>query len=149
MRLFTRLASIALFASLSVVAFEAAARDIVPAEERIVPFSGDVPACDDPAVLGRIMHRFADRETSFWQSSLTIQGFDRIRDIAMRPWGADFIPRRYCSAQAWMSDGRKRVTYYSVREGLGPIGIGYDVQWCVTGLDRNLAYAPWCRAARP
>ncbi len=29
------------------------------------------------------------------------------------------------------------------------IGWGYGVEWCVVGLDRNLAYAPACSALRP
>jgi hypothetical protein len=29
------------------------------------------------------------------------------------------------------------------------IGSEYGVEWCVAGLDRNWAYNPACRAARP
>ena len=29
------------------------------------------------------------------------------------------------------------------------IGWGYGVEWCVVGLDRNLAYAPACSVLRP
>lgn len=127
----------------------ALARDYVRADERLLAFSGDVPACDDPRVLGRIAKRFAFREARFWHSPLTIDGFEKVRDVALRPWGDSFIPRRFCTAVSQVSDGRKRVVHYSVREALGPIGIGSDVQWCVVGLDRHLAFAPSCRAALP
>ncbi|MGI6246274.1 MAG: hypothetical protein ACOYJQ_10950 [Pseudochelatococcus sp.] len=127
----------------------AAARDHVRAEERVLAFSGNVPACDDPGVLKRIVNRFAFREARFWDSPLTIEGFERVRDVALRPWGEAFIPRRFCTAVSQVSDGRKRVVHYSVREALGPIGIGPDVQWCIVGLDRHLSFAPSCKAALP
>ena len=31
----------------------------------------------------------------------------------------------------------------------GFAGFGQGVEWCVTGLDRNWAYNPGCKAARP
>ncbi len=38
---------------------------------------------------------------------------------------------------------------YSVRENLGLFGRGWNVNWCVAGLDRELSYAPNCKMARP
>ena len=40
---------------------------------------------------------------------------------------------------------------YSVRDGLGIIGADWGIEFCVHGLDRNLAYAysSACREARP
>src|SRR5215218_4782019 len=70
-----------------------------------------VPACEDPAVLGKIAARFAEKERRFWQSELQIVGFDRVHETAFRPWarGApDSIPRRYCSGLALVSDTRTR-----------------------------------------
>ena len=111
-----------------------------------------VPFCEDPAVLGKIMARFAEKERLFWQSDLQIVGFDRIHETAFRPWarGApDTIPRRYCSGQALVSDTRKRQLYYWIGEDTGWIGATWGVEWCVVGLDRNWAYNPGCRMARP
>lgn len=123
--------------------------DLPRAEDRLLPFSGNVPACDDQRVLRQIARRFAHREAHFWQSSLTIQDFERVREVAERPWGDSFIPRRFCTAVSLVSDGYKRTVHYSVREALGPIGIGSNVEWCVVGLDRHFAYAPGCHAALP
>ncbi|MBB3809353.1 hypothetical protein [Pseudochelatococcus contaminans] len=119
------------------------------AEDRIHPFSANIPACDDPGVLRTISSRFAHREAHFWNSPLTVQGFYNVRSVAFRPWGDSFIPRRFCTAQAYLSDGYKRTVNYSVREALGPIGLGSNVEWCIVGLDRNYAFAPACRAALP
>ena len=100
-------------------------------------------------MLATISSRFAERESQFWNSSLQIVEYAQIQPLAWRPWGLDTIPRRYCSAAVTVSDGRRSRIDYSVREDLDFIGNGWGVEWCVLGLDRNLAYAPSCRMARP
>lgn len=118
-------------------------------EDGMWAFPGNPPNCGDLNVLSRIARRFAYREAEFWQSPLTIQQFEGICEVALRPWGEMFIPRRFCTAKVLTSDGRWRVVNYSIRKGLGPIGLGNDVQWCVVGLDRSFVFAPACRAALP
>ncbi len=122
---------------------------VVPAEQRYVPYSGALPACDDPSVLARISDRFAQKESEYWNSPLQIESYDRIEEIGFRANGLAYIPRRYCVARALANDARERTVVYDVEEDLGMIGWGYGVEWCVVGLDRNLAYAPKCSALRP
>ncbi|MDQ0473706.1 hypothetical protein [Labrys wisconsinensis] len=112
-------------------------------------YDGDLPACHDPGVADKIVSRFATKESEYWHSSLTIQLFDRQREIAYRPWGASYIPRRFCTARVMTSDGRYRRVSYAIGEDLGIIGATWGVEWCVAGLDRNLAYAPACKMAQP
>jgi hypothetical protein len=112
-------------------------------------YDGVLPACQDPSVTGKIASRFAENEAEYWNSTLVIQGFDHQREIAFRPWGPDFIPRRFCAARVLTSDGRLRTVDYSIGEDLGVISIGWGVEWCVNGLDRPLAYAPNCKMAQP
>jgi len=125
------------------------AREITPAERRDHSYSASLPGCEDPSVLGQISSDFSTRESRFWASSLTIVGFERVAETAWRPWGLDYIPRRYCTGTVIVSDGYKRRINYSVREKLGFIGIGWSADWCVVGLDRNYAYAPLCKQAQP
>jgi hypothetical protein len=128
----------------------AAARPLVPAERRYSPYNNNVPACDDPAVFERIQGRFHDREAEFWNTGLEILGLAEVKEIGYKSNGEDFIPRRYCIAQAYLNDEKKpRQLSYSINEDLGIIGFGFGVEWCVTGLDRNDAYAPSCKMARP
>lgn len=108
-----------------------------------------VPLCNDPSVFGFISSKFAHKEGEFWNSNLEIVGFERVRETAFRPWGAQAIPRRFCNGVALVSDGRKRAVHYSIVETSGLIGAGWGVEWCVAGLDRNWAYSPACRVARP
>ena len=127
----------------------ASARPIVPAERRYSPYTGELPACDDPGVLDRIRDRFHQKEAEYWDSSLEIVSYDHVAQIGLRTNGRDYIPRRYCRARAYVNDNRKREVIYWIGEDLGMIGWGYGVEWCVVGLDRNWAYGPACRAAYP
>ena len=127
----------------------ALARPITPAEKRYLDYSGELPPCDDPGVLERITSRFQQTESTYWNSTLEIQGYDRVKSIGVRPWGLDHIPRTFCVASAHLNDRSVREVSYSVAEDLGIIGFGYGVEWCVSGLDRNYAYAPNCKMARP
>lgn len=128
-----------------------AREDIEPAEEHTFPFDANIPACQDAGVLEKVSNQFAEKEAKFWNSSLTIVSYDTIERTAWRPWGLDYIPRRFCSATATTSDGIRRKVDYSVRESLGIIGATWGVELCVHGLDRDLsyAYATACRMARP
>jgi hypothetical protein len=85
----------------------------------------------------------------FWNSPLTDHGLWPIHETAFRPWQSDNIPRRYCSADVMLSDGKLRQVHYSITKTGGFAGFGQGVEWCVTGLDRNWAYNPGCKAARP
>jgi hypothetical protein len=136
-RVFVCLAALFVFA-----ASAHAAGIIVPAEERYSSYSGVLPACDDPGVLSTISDRFAQKEGEFWNSSIRLAGFDRVREIG-------YIPRRYCVARSVDAEGKFRPVIYNVGEDLGMIGWGWGVEWCVVGLDRNLAYAPGCSVLRP
>jgi hypothetical protein len=112
-------------------------------------YEGVLPACDDPWPLESIATKFAQKEGRFWNSVLTIQGYERIRETAYRPWAPNTIPRRFCSALALVSDGIKHPIHYSIGETTGLIGSSWGVEWCVVGLDRNMAYSPACKMARP
>jgi hypothetical protein len=112
-------------------------------------YDAHVPLCNDPGVLGRLSSKFAHKEGEFWNSNLEILGIERIRETAFRPWDAQAIPRRFCSGVARISDGTKRPLHYSINETGSWLGVGWGVEWCVVGLDRNWAYNPSCLMARP
>jgi hypothetical protein len=44
---------------------------------------------------------------------------------------------------------RRHAVYYWIGEDTGIIGATWGVRWCVVGLDRNWAYNPACKMARP
>jgi hypothetical protein len=110
-------------------------------------YEGVLPPCE--AGLDTIASAFAQKESRFWNSNLEILGFADIRETAFRPWAEQSIPRRFCSARAQVSDGRWHQVHYFIGEDTGEIGATWGVQWCVVGFDRNWAYNPACRMARP
>jgi len=110
-------------------------------------YDGVLPPCE--AALGTISSRFSEKEGRFWNSDLQIVGFDAVREIAFRPWASQTIPRRFCTAVAMVSDGRRHTVHYSIGEDTGIIGLTWGVECFVVGLDRNWAYNPACKMARP
>jgi len=110
-------------------------------------YDGQLPPCE--AALGKISARFAEKESSFWNSNLQILTYEGVRETAFRPWAEGTVPRRFCSAVATVSDGLKHRVNYSIVEDAGMIGMTWGVEWCVVGLDRDWAYNPACKMARP
>jgi len=110
-------------------------------------YEGRVAPCE--AALSTITSQFHEKESMYWNSSLTITAYGNIHEIAFRPWQSDNIPRRYCSGNAQTSDGVNRIVNFSIIEDGGFAGFGQGVEWCVTGLDRNWANNPGCKGALP
>jgi hypothetical protein len=109
-------------------------------------YDGRVADCQ--AGLSSVTSQFAEKESTFWNSALQITGYANVHETAFRPWQSDNIPRRYCTANAMLSDGKLRTVNYSIIEDGGFAGYGQGVEFCVVGLDRDWAYNPACKAAR-
>ncbi len=110
-------------------------------------YDGDLAFCE--AALGKVSSAFADKESTFWNSALQIVGYDQVHETAFRPWQSENIPRRYCTARAMLNDGKPRTVYYSIIEDGGLASFTDGIEFCVVGLDRNWAFNPACKAARP
>jgi len=110
-------------------------------------YDSQVAPCE--ALLDEVASRFAEKERKFWNSTLAITGFANVREIAFRPWESGTIPRRFCTAKASINDGKVRTVNFSVVEDGGFASYGPGVEFCVVGLDRNWAFNPACRMARP
>lgn len=110
-------------------------------------YDGDMRGCAE--ALGTISQQFAEKESKFWNSALEITGYADVHQVAFRAWASNSIPRRFCTASAMLTDGRARQVHYSIIEDGGFAGFDSGVEWCVVGLDRNWAFNPSCRAAKP
>lgn len=111
-------------------------------------YSGALPSCADEGVQRQIAGAFSAREREYWGSSLTLSPFVHPVELGYRSWGASFVPRRFCAAGVATNDGKLRHVYWNVGEQLG-FALSTGLEWCVTGLDRNHAYSPDCKMARP
>jgi hypothetical protein len=142
---------IALGAAVGLFAFGQAAEAANPLELNFwlsgPKYDGRLKGCE--AALGTITSQFQEKESSYWNSNLTITAYGRIHEIAYRPWQSDNIPRRYCSGDAMTSDGKVHPVHFSIIEDGGFSGYDQGVEWCLTGLDRNWAYKPSCVGAKP
>ena len=112
-------------------------------------YDAEIPPCDSGWVLSDIRGNFGTKERRFWNSDLSIVEVSRVRQVAFRPWAEATVPRRWCAGKVLVSDGKWRPVYYSIVEAGGAIGASWGVEWCVVGLDRNWAYSPRCKMARP
>ncbi len=110
-------------------------------------YDGKLSPCE--SAMSTITSQFRQKESTFWNSSLEITAYGQIHETAFRPWQSDNIPRRFCSADVMLNDGKQHTVHYSIIEDGGFASYGEGVEWCVTGLDRNWAYNPGCKAARP
>ncbi len=149
--LFTLPKSLGLVAALALLVAGSATQAANPLELNFGLFGpkydGRVAECE--RALGTITSQFQDKESTYWNSPLTITAYGRIHETAFRPWQSDNIPRRYCSADVMTSDGKLRQVHYAIVEDGGFAGFSQGVEWCVTGLDRNWAYNPSCKAGKP
>lgn len=112
-------------------------------------FDGAVPECDWGAAQAVIQMKFAQKEAIFWASSQRVEQIEAVSQIALAPWGSQHTPRRYCTGTALMADGARRKISFWIAEDTGPFGLLPGVGYCVHGLDRNQAYSPDCKMARP
>ena len=117
-------------------------------ERRIWPYTADVPACDDPFVLRKIIHDFEKREREFWNTGLFISEFKDVVETGQRIHGLDYTPRRYCKTVGIFGDGHERNVYYNITPDQSIILSGQIIDWCIQGLDRTHVDGPDCRRVR-
>ena len=120
-----------------------------PAERRFSPYVGNVYKCEEPAILGRIQGLFRTTQNAYYKQDLQLTAFDRIRELSLRGNGTAYIPRRYCIARGHFSDNSVHTVIFDIEEGMGIIGVGDGVEYCVVGMDPMFAFAPACSQLRP
>lgn len=108
-------------------------------------------ACEDPYVLNMIYERFRHQAFNLHHDAdLRILDLTGIHEHEYQPFGEDRpIARRYCGGKVALSDGRRRTIWYLIEDGMGFVGLGDNVEFCISGLDRWLVYNGRCRVLRP
>ncbi|KPB02426.1 hypothetical protein [Ahrensia marina] len=120
----------------------AAAADMVYLETQ----SGD---CSDTKVLNTIASRFQIQAREVHHNpDLQISDLNNTYETRFEPEGKSPFARRYCKGQAYMSDGQSRSVWYLLEYGAGFAGIGKNVEFCISGLDRWNVYGAQCNVLR-
>jgi hypothetical protein len=119
-----------------------------PSEQGAWPYNADLPVCDDPIVLRKIIHNFEVREREYWNSGLFINSFTNVIQTGLRVHGLDYTPRRYCKSIGLFSDGVERDIFYNISPDQSVILSGQVIDWCIQGLDRTHVDGPNCQRVR-
>jgi hypothetical protein len=120
-----------------------------------VPAGYSVPRCDHPAVFARIRAEFGGRHWGFGAV-----GIRDARETIRKYWPQADMPRRFCEGvvKPLSGAGRPGCKYYSpsyypvcypIYYAIIAYGLGFELEWCVVGLDRAWPYDERCRLARP
>jgi len=141
------------FAALALVAFAAVAGIVASggrASADSLLSNLEARACEDPYILAKIVDRFRYQTRNVPHlPHVDITDFRGIHEHRYLPYGEDWpIARRYCGATAALSDGSDRTIWYLIEDGMGFVGIGDNVEFCVSGFDRWFVYNGHCRILR-
>lgn len=107
------------------------------------------PSCGDSKVLNKISKRFNQAENDTWYRGIHMDSISRPHGHDRSGFEDSPIYRQYCHAYANLSNGKSPKVYYLIEEGMGLAGFGWNVEFCVTGLDPWRVYDGYCRTVRP
>ena len=111
------------------------------------PAAGDI-ACAGGGALGHIQRRFAWAERTQWHRGFVIESIGNPRPSGHPYAEPGLVQRDYCIADAVMTNGTAHQVYYAIEHGLGFVGLGHDVDFCVPGLDPWHVHDGDCRTVR-
>ena len=104
--------------------------------------------CAGAGALARIKQGFAWAERNTWHRGFVIESVGNPRPSG-HPYAAPGIVHRdYCVADTVMTNGSAHQVYYAIEHGLGFVGLGHDIDFCVPGLDPWHVHDGDCRTVR-
>ena len=107
------------------------------------------PSCDSSKVLTKLKRQFNQTEKLYWHRG------HRISEIHSAHLHSDManydspIGRQYCHATAIFEDGRERKMHFLIEDNAGFAGFGWNVEYCIHGLDPWRYYDGYCRVLSP
>lgn len=117
------------------------------ADTRAHAFS-NFPGCESSAVQSKIINRFNWAEANTWYDGVRISYIDRTVERPVRGYGQVPILRRYCKGRAHLENGHYRTIHYLIEDPMGLAGVGWNVEFCLSGHDRWRVYDGNCRVLR-
>ena len=104
--------------------------------------------CSRGDALDDIMGDFAWAERRQWHRGFVMQSLENPRPSGHHFNEPGLVKRDYCVADAMMDNGMQFPVYYAIEHGLGFVGLGSNVDFCVLGLDPWHIYDGHCRTVR-
>lgn len=113
-------------------------------------FGGEkrLPDCSASSVQSRVTGSIA-RAAQNYDSGGTIVEIEDIREVSYQVNGISPLARRYCRGKANLSDGSYQSVHYLVEENAGFVGVSYNVEACLSPLDKWRVYGAYCSTVRP
>ena len=111
--------------------------------------SENIPACSSSRVVAKIVSRFNQTERLYWSHrGLKMVELSRVHHHRGKGYLDSPLHRHRCHATAEFSDGRKRKINFLIEQHAGFAGVGWGVEYCVTGLDPWHYYDGYCRSIK-
>jgi hypothetical protein len=107
-----------------------------------------LPDCSAASVQSAVAGTLARAKVSY-ADGRAITGIDRIQEVAYRANGISPLARRYCRGTATLTDGTTQTVHYKLVEHAGFVGVQWDVEACLSPLDKWHVYGAHCSTTRP
>ena len=104
--------------------------------------------CGHSGVINNIIDNFAWSERTLWHRGFVMETIDNPRPSGHPYAEPGQVVRDYCVGDSVMSNGMTFEVYYAIEHGLGFVGIGSNIDFCVLGLDPWHVYDGYCRTVR-
>ena len=130
-----------LFAALFVAAMPASAdttKDAAPG----------LPACDDAAVLARIVDRQHWAERNTWRDGVRIAAIEGVRQAYPGTRFVSAIEHRHCVARARLDGARDDRLFFVISRRQGFASVGWGVEFCMPNHDPYRVYDGGCRVLK-
>ena len=112
------------------------------------PASAADSVCAAPRVLSGVISRFNWAERNTFKRGVELSALANPRANPDPVLNVGVIPKRYCVAEAVMSNGMRSTAYYVVLRGQGLAGIGNGLDFCILGHDPWRVHDGECRTVR-
>ena len=104
--------------------------------------------CSRPGVLSAVISRFNWAERNTFKRGFELSALANPRANPDPVLNVGVIPKRYCIADAMMTNGMRSTAYYVVLRGQGLAGLGNGLDFCILGLDPWRVHDGECRTVR-
>ena len=104
------------------------------------------PHCDAQHVIERVIKRFNGSERYGLEAQIT--AIEHRSERLVEDFGLYPITRRFCRGKAYLADGHMQTIHYLIERQMGFAGVGYTVEFCLTGHDPWRVYGGKCRVLR-